>query len=75
MLVAEYDYDLDIEVQREESYNAGMTKGREEGREEGRMQGVHMKAIETARNLIHIGLSLENIAKATGLSVEEVAKL
>jgi len=79
MLVAEYDYDLDIAVQREESYNAGITKGRAEGRMEGRMegriQGSYDTKIETARNLINIGLSREKIAQATGLSMEEVAEL
>lgn len=28
MLIAEYDYDLDIEVQREEAYESGLEDGR-----------------------------------------------
>ena len=34
MLIAEYDYDMDIEVQREEAYIEGLSRGREEGRED-----------------------------------------
>ena len=43
MLLDEYDYETDIEVQREEAREEGRKLGREEGRmqgrEEGRMQG------------------------------------
>ena len=38
-------------------------------------QGVHQKARETARNLIAMGLSLEQIAQAVGLSLDEVEAL
>ena len=63
MLLAEYDYDTDIAVQRSEA------------REEGFIQGAYQKAIETAKNLLSIGLSQEQIASVTGLSVEEIEKL
>ena len=39
MLLDEYDYETDIEVQREEAREEGRKQGREEGREEGRKQG------------------------------------
>ena len=48
---------------------------REEGRNEGFSKGAHRKALETAKNLIGMGLSIENIAKATGLAQKEVEKL
>lgn len=35
MLIAEYDYDLDIEVQREEAYEDGLEKGLEQGKKAG----------------------------------------
>ncbi|MGP1520165.1 MAG: Rpn family recombination-promoting nuclease/putative transposase [Treponema sp.] len=38
---------------------------------EGRMEGIY----ETAKNLIGMNLSIEQIAQATGLSIEEIAKL
>ena len=46
-------------------------EGRMEGREEGRME----ERLSNARNLKKMGVSPEIIAQATGLSVEEVAKL
>ena len=51
----------------EEGLAKGLVKGREEGREERNM--------EVAINLLQLGTSCEIVAKATGLSVEEVAKL
>ena len=67
MLVAEYDYDTDIAVQREEAGKIAFAQGIS--------QGSHQKALETAKNLLQFGLSVENIAKATGLSQKEVEKL
>ena len=39
MLLDEYDYETDIEVQREEAREQGRAEGREEGREQGRAEG------------------------------------
>ena len=71
MLVAEYDYDTDIAVQREEAGKIAFAQGISQGIS----QGSHQKALETAQNLLQFGLSVENIAKATGLSQEDVEKL
>lgn len=38
MLLEEYDYETDIEVQREEAYQIGEQTGRNKGREEGRQE-------------------------------------
>ena len=46
-----------------------------ESREEGLAEGKHEKAIETAKNLFAMGLSVEQIAKATYLSIDEVKEL
>ena len=67
MLVAEYDYDTDIAVQRQESLMLGI--------QQGEARGSRQKALETAKNLLHFGLSVENIAQATGLSKAEVEVL
>ena len=87
MLLAEYDYDTDIAVQRREAFDDGVSIGRNEGiaigeklGEErgisiGLSQGAHQKAVETAKNLLSIGLSQEQIASVTGLSIEEIEKL
>ena len=63
MLIGEYDYDTDIAVQREESFDMG------------RSEGSHQKALETAKNLLQFGLSREKIAQATGLTQEEVESI
>ena len=45
------------------------------GLKEGISQGFKQKAIEMAKNLLSMSLSIENIAKATGLSQEEIQSL
>ena len=87
MLLAEYDYETDIAVQRAEErelaftqgISQGISQGRSEGlvqgRSEGIAQGSYQTKIETAKNLLGLGLSIENIAQATGLSQAEVEAL
>ena len=83
MLLAEYDYDTDIAVQRKEAFNDGILQGRNEGiaiGEErgislGITQGEHKKAVETAKSMKSENMSVSMIAHFTGLSVEEIEKL
>ena len=75
MLVAEYDYDTDIAVQREEAGRIAFAKGISQGIQQGFEQGAYQKARETAKNLTEMGFSVESIAKATGLSLEEIENL
>jgi predicted transposase/invertase (TIGR01784 family) len=53
----------------------GIAQGIEQGMEQGIAQGMEQKAFETAQNLLAMDLSLDNIAKATGLSLETLEKL
>ena len=49
---------------------------RAEERQEGEARGAYNKAVSTARNLLSMKiLSVQQIAQATNLSVEEVAAL
>ena len=83
MLVAEYDYDTDIAVQRAEEreiafaegIKQGIERGIEQGIERGFADGSYQNKLETAKNLIAMNLPIENIAQATGLSIEEVKAL
>ena len=50
-------------------------KGREEGHAEGRAEGAQEKALEIARSLKAMGLSDEEITKATGLDHKALAKI
>ena len=47
----------------------------DDGKAEGISQGSHVKAVETAKSAIAMGLSVEQIVKLTGLSKEEIDKL
>ena len=71
----------------QEGLQEGLREGREKGRAEGRAEGIQQGRAEgiqqgraegimaTARNLRQMGLSVADIAKATGLSAEEIEKL
>ena len=75
MLLAEYDYDTDIAVQRKEAFEDGIAIGEERGISLGITQGVYQKAVETARSMKSENMSVSLIAHFTGLSVEEIEKL
>jgi hypothetical protein len=63
MLFAEYDYNMDIQVQREECYNAGIKEGIKEG------------TLSLAKSFRNMGFPIDKIAQATGFSKEEIEKL
>ncbi|MBQ8560017.1 MAG: hypothetical protein IJ441_00375 [Spirochaetaceae bacterium] len=83
MLMTEYDYATDMAVLKEEAYEDGLFVGREEGLEEGisiglergLAQGAYEKALETAKNLLSMGLEPEQVAQGTGLSLEIILQL
>ena len=50
----------------------GKSLGLAEGKSLGLVEGSRQAKLETARNLHAMGLSIENIAQATGLTVQEV---
>jgi len=54
---------------------AALMDAMDEGEARGLAKGSRQKALETAKNLLHFGLSVENIAQATGLSKAEVEAL
>lgn len=58
-----------------EGLEKGLAEGLEKGREEGREEGFHQAKLETAKNLLSMGLPIEQIAKGTGLSVAEIEAL
>ena len=71
MLIAEYDYDTDIAVQRRESLMIGLQQGIQQGFSNGSRQ----KALETAKILKQFGDSVQKIAQATGLTTDEVESM
>ena len=52
-----------------------MDEGLERGKSLGLAEGARQAKLETAKNLLHLGLSGENIAQATGLTKAEVEAL
>ena len=60
-----------IEYAKETGLEEGLAKGLVKGREEGREE----RNLEVAINLLQLGTPCEIVAKATGLSLEEVTKL
>ncbi len=56
-------------------HDRGLKEGLQEGLKEGIAQGQHQKAIETTVKLKSMGLSVEQIAEATGLTIDEIEKL
>ena len=83
MLVAEYDYDTDIAVQREESGRIAFAKGIEQGIQRGIEQGIqqgfsdgsYKTKLETARLMKQANCEPDFIMHMTGLSAEDIANL
>ena len=59
----------------DDSYQKGKEKGKEEGIAEGMEKGMNQKALEIAKNMLTMGLSAEQVAKATQLPLEIIKNL
>ena len=66
---------LDNVVILRDNINTERAEGRAEGEAEGRAEGEAETKRSIARNLKNAGLSLEMIAKNTGLTIEEIKQL
>ena len=64
-----------VDTAKREGIEIGMEKGMKKGREEGRAEGKHEANTETAQRLLAMGLSAEQVAKATQLSLEIIKNL
>ena len=71
MLTAEYNYEKDMAVQRQEAIQLGIQQGVQQGVQ----QGATQKEMEIAMKLMALGQSDTFIAEATGLSQSEILKL
>ena len=60
---------------RTEGIALGISQGISQGIAQGISQGAEQKAIETARNFLNEGLSIEQVARCTDLSLEIVEQL
>ena len=75
MLLAEYNYETDIAVQRAEEHEIAFAEGIEQGIEQGFSEGSYQTKRETAVAFKRLGIDIAKIAEGTGLSVEEIEKL
>ena len=79
MILTTYDKDLYEktlkEDAREEGREEGLMEGRARGREEGRVEGIAKEKLATAKRLLGMGLTQEQVAKGTDLSIEDIERL
>ena len=68
-------YQKGKEEGRAEGKEEGRAEGKEEGRAEGRAEGMSQRSLEIARNLLSLGLPVDQIIQATGLTEEEIELL
>ena len=65
----------DIATISEVQFKSGLELGLAEGEARGEARGSHQAKLETAKNLLQFGLSIDKIAQATGLTTAEVEAL
>ncbi len=87
LMATELDREISMEYEKELAREAGLAEGRAEGIAEGRAKGIaeglaegiakgeFNKARQIAKNLLAKGNAIEDIADATGLSIEELEVL
>ena len=76
------DFFIDVELREyEDSLKAyrdiknSIDTAKEEGREEGRVEGIAKEKLATAKRLLGMGLTQEQVAKGTDLSIEDIERL
>ena len=70
-----YDEHVNAVMIQNDVLGNARAEGLAEGRAEGRKEGEHAKAIDIAKNLKNIGLPIEQIISATGLTEEIINSL
>ena len=68
-------YQKGMEKGMEKGIAEGLEMGMKQGMEKGKAEGKHEANTETAQRLLAMGLSAEEVAKATQLPLEIIKKL
>jgi predicted transposase/invertase (TIGR01784 family) len=71
----EQDYIGQMRWAKKVAQEEGRAEGKAEGRAEGKAEGRAEERLVTARNLLELGVSVEVIQKATGLTLKEIEGL
>ena len=64
-----------LERGMERGMEKGMKKGLIKGMKKGYAKGSHRAKLENASNFLKMGLSIDQVAQGTGLTVEEIQKI
>ncbi|SDH84185.1 conserved hypothetical protein (putative transposase or invertase) [Desulfosporosinus hippei DSM 8344] len=75
MTIAEKLITEGMEKGMEKGIEKGIEKGMEKGIEKGIEKGMEKGKLEVAENLLRLGMGIDMIIKATGLSEEEIRKI
>ena len=75
MVNAYCDIKNSVDTAKREGIAEGKEMGMKEGMEKGRAEGKHEANTETAQRLLAMGLSAEQVAKATQLPLEIIKNL
>lgn len=68
-------YEKGLEVGIEKGMKEGIQRGIEKGIEKGIMEGSQKEKIEIAKKMLELKIDIETIAKATGLTEQEIEKI
>ena len=71
----EFQKYMSEEEDKKKIQNSLLLEAKEEGIEQGYTSGINDGIKQTAKNLLSMNITLEDISKATGLSIEEINKL
>ena len=71
----EYEDSLKAYRDIKKSIDTAKEEGREEGRKEGRVEGIAKEKLATAKRLLGMGLTQEQVAKGTDFSIEDIERL
>lgn len=66
---------MEIEKGRAEGREQGRAEGREQGRAEGREQGRAEGKLEIAKNLLAMGIPMDKVVQASGLTEEQISAM
>lgn len=66
---------MSVEEDERKIHNSRMYAAEKKGLEKGLEKGMKKGILQTAKNLINMNMSFEDISKATGLSIEEIESL
>jgi predicted transposase/invertase (TIGR01784 family) len=59
----------------QKGWKKGKQEGKQEGRQQGRQEGKQEGKQEIALNLLKVGMSVDQVAQVTGLTIEQVRQL